>query len=256
MPDDLRAQVEPLVDAVEALGSADAAHPRRRGRRRDRHARAARGGGRARGAHLDRRQGHGAARRRPHLARQHHDRHAPRPRGREGEVRRLPRADRRLPGAGRRHLRQHSGRTEGGPEDRGQVAQPVHDVSTACSSTRRRSRARCGESLRAHLEDARALAPARDHPWRPRAATGSDRPEARRARPAPSARALRPARAPLAAAPAARRNRLRAEFSGRGARRAVGLEGRRPGDRRRWDNGFRHPGAQCRFGDRRREIRL
>ncbi len=47
MPDDLRAQVEPLIAAVEAHGAAAAARARRGGRRRDRHARPPRGRRRA-----------------------------------------------------------------------------------------------------------------------------------------------------------------------------------------------------------------
>ena len=52
MPDDLRAQIEPLLAAVKALGPADAAHSGCRGRRRDRHAGAARRGRRPAGADL------------------------------------------------------------------------------------------------------------------------------------------------------------------------------------------------------------
>jgi hypothetical protein len=44
----------------------------------------------------------------PHIAGQHHEQHAPRSRRREGEVRRVSGADRRLPRAGRRQLGQHS----------------------------------------------------------------------------------------------------------------------------------------------------
>ena len=53
-----------------------------------------------------------------------------RSRRRQGEVRRLPRADHRLPRAGRRHLGQHSGHRQGRPEDRGQAARPVQQRST------------------------------------------------------------------------------------------------------------------------------
>ena len=73
---------------------------------------------------------------------EHHDRLVARPRGRQGQVRRVSRADRGLPRAGRRRLGQHSGRAQGGSEDGREVAEPVHDGSTTCSRTGTRSRAR------------------------------------------------------------------------------------------------------------------
>ena len=44
---------------------------------------------------------------------------------RQGQVRRLPRADHRLPGAGRRQLGQYPRRAQGRAQNSGQVAQPV-----------------------------------------------------------------------------------------------------------------------------------
>ena len=54
-----------------------------------------------------------------------------RSRRRQGQVRRVPRADHRLPRAGRRQLGQHSGHREGRPEDRGEAAR----TSTARSTS-------------------------------------------------------------------------------------------------------------------------
>ena len=64
MPDDLRAQIAPLVEAIPALGLPMLRIAGRRGRRRDRHARATRAASEGlEVVDLDRRQGHGAARR-------------------------------------------------------------------------------------------------------------------------------------------------------------------------------------------------
>ena len=80
MPDDLRAQIEPLLTAVKALGLPLL---RIEGVEADdvigTLARRAAAGRRA-GDHLHRRQGHGAAGRRARHAHQHDDQHAPRPR--------------------------------------------------------------------------------------------------------------------------------------------------------------------------------
>ncbi len=62
MPDDLVAQIEPLHELIARARLAAADDRRRRGRRRDRHARARRRRSRHRLRHLDRRQGPGAAR--------------------------------------------------------------------------------------------------------------------------------------------------------------------------------------------------
>ena len=68
---------------------------------------------------------------RAHHAGEHDDRLAPRSRRREDQVRRVARADRRLPRAGRRQHRQHSGRRQSRAEDRGEVAQRVRHARQA-----------------------------------------------------------------------------------------------------------------------------
>ena len=75
MPDDMRVQVEPLHALVRALGMALLVVDGRRGGRCHRHPRGARHRGGPRHRRVDRRQGHGPARRRARHARQHHERH-------------------------------------------------------------------------------------------------------------------------------------------------------------------------------------
>ena len=61
MPDDLRAQIAPLLSIIQAQGLPLLRVRGRRSGRRDRHARLSRRAGGPVGAHLHRRQGHGAA---------------------------------------------------------------------------------------------------------------------------------------------------------------------------------------------------
>ena len=220
MPDDLRAQVEPLIEAVRALGlpllriegvEADdviGTLARARGRRTG-----------LRRRHLDRRQGHGAARRRARHAGQHDDRLDARSRRRQAEVRRVPRADRRLPRAGRRRLGQHPRRAEGRAEDRREVAEPVHDARRAARAPGRDR----GQGRREPARRARELALSRklatidcdlDLPLAPaRAACAA---AGRRA----AARAVHAARTALAAEAAARRRAAAAPASDLSAARA------------------------------------
>ena len=236
MPDDLRSQVQPLLEAVEALGLPLLRLP---GVEADdvigTLARRATAAGPV-GADLHRRQGHGAAGRRRHHADQHHERQRLRPRRREGQVRRLARADHRLPRAGRRQLGQHPGHRQGRPEDRGQVARPVRHA-------RRAGRARgrgAGQGRREPARrprDAGARAQAGDDPLRRRAARGRRRPAAPAGERRGAAGAVRAARAALAAQGAAGR---RGRGAGDGRRRAAfalrggpgGAAGRGGGGRR------------------------
>ena len=170
MPDDLRAQIEPLLQMIGALGLPLLRVPgveaddvigtlaRRAARRR------------AVGAHLHRRQGHGAAGRRIDHAHQHHDQYGARPRRRQGEVRRLPRADHRLPRARRRQLRQHPRAST-----RWARRPPRSCCSSSAASTSSSARiaevpGKVGENLRDGTRHARAVAAPGDHPHRPRAA--------------------------------------------------------------------------------------
>ena len=128
MPDDLRSQVQPLLDAVAAMGLPLLRIP---GVEADdvigTLATQARAGG-LRRSDLDRGQGHGAAGRPPHRTRQHDEQHAARSRRREGQIRRLSRTDHRLSRAGGRQLRQHSRRHRRRAEDRGKVAESIPDA--------------------------------------------------------------------------------------------------------------------------------
>ena len=198
MPDDLRSQTQPLLSAVEALGlpllrvdgvEADdvigtlACRASAAGQQR---------------ADLDRRQGHGAAGERAHHADQHHERHGARPRGRQGEIRRVSRADHRLPGARRRQLRQHPGHRQSRPEDRGQMAQCLRHHRWAARA-RRRDHGQGGREPARRADDAGAVAPARHHPHRPGTADRCRGPRAPRSRYRATARPLRSARAAHAA---------------------------------------------------------
>ena len=80
MPDELRAQVEPLLDVIDAMGIPLLRIDGRRSRRRHRHARKGGSGRRHADGHLDERQGSRAASRRSRHARQHHGQHEARPR--------------------------------------------------------------------------------------------------------------------------------------------------------------------------------
>ena len=131
MPDDLRAQLQPLLDCVNAMGlpllrvngveADDVIGTLAQQAAASRH----------RCAHIDGRQGHGATRERAHHAREHDDRLAPRSCRRQSQIRRLSGTDRRLPRARRRHKRQHSGCAQGRTEDRGEVAQRLRRASTS-----------------------------------------------------------------------------------------------------------------------------
>ncbi len=191
MPDDLRSQIEPLLAAVTAHGPAAAAHFRRRGRRRHRHAGATLRRQRQAGADLHRRQGHGAAGGRAHHADQHHEQHAHGSRRREGQVRCLARADHRLPGPHRRQLGQHPRHRQGGTEDRREVAGDLRNHRQAAGK-RRRDHRRGGREPAQGTGHAGAVAPAGHHQAGPRPAgvTGwiRSRPAGRR-RPARAVRA-------------------------------------------------------------------
>ena len=204
MPDDLRAQVEPLIAAVEALGlpllrvpgveADDVIGTLARRAAARRHAR----------ADLHRRQGHGAAGGRPHHAGQHHDRLVARPRRREGQVRRVPRADHRLPRAGRRQLRQHPRHAKVGPKTAAKWLNQYTHARRAARARRPRSRAR---SARACARTSTTLALSRqlatiDCDARPRRCSPAG-PRPPRARRRAAARAVHAARAALAAAAAA-----------------------------------------------------
>ena len=175
MPDDLRAQIQPLLRCRGGDGRAAAARAGRRGGRCDRHAREASGRRGLQSADLHRRQGHGATGGTERRIAQHHEQHAPRPHRREGEVRCVSRADRRLPGAGRRQLRQYSRRHRRGPEDRGEMAEPVSDARCP-DCARRRHQRQGGRKSAQRTADAGAVAQARHHRhrrWRSRSAPNS-----------------------------------------------------------------------------------
>ena len=131
MPDDLRAQIAPIHDIIRAMGlplliiegvEADdvigtlANEATRK---------------KARGRHIDVRQGPRATGQRARDARRYDDRHAPRSRRRDRKVRSAARTDHRLPRADGRYVRQHSGRTEGRAED----GREVDRSNTARSKT-------------------------------------------------------------------------------------------------------------------------
>ena len=163
MPDDLRSQLQPLLDCVEAMGLPLAAHRRRRSRRRDRHAREA-----------------GAPRNDIDVLISTGDKDmaqlvderitlvntmtglAARSRGRQEQVRRVSGADRRLPRAGRR---QHPTtfpawpRSDRRPPRSGSTTTAR---STSWSRTPRAITGKVGESLRASLQGSGAVAQARN----------------------------------------------------------------------------------------------
>ena len=135
-------------------------------------------------ARVHRRQGPGAAGRRPRHAGQHDEssanqwpcvrlerrRRGARHRRREGQVRRRARSHRRLPDAGRRHGRQRAGRGQGRPEDRGEVARAVR-------LARRHRRTQRGDQGRGRRQPAESPRLAADGP---QAGDGEDRLPARR----------------------------------------------------------------------------
>ena len=143
MPDDLRSQLQPLLDCVEAMGLPLAAYLRRGGGRRDRHiGEAGRSTGHRR-ADLHRRQGHRADGQRPHHAREHDVRLPTGSRGREKQVRRVARAGHGLSRAHRRRHRQHSRHRQSRAENRGEMAQRVRHARQArreCGRDRRQGR--------------------------------------------------------------------------------------------------------------------
>ena len=117
MPDDLRVQIAPIHDIIRAMGlplliiegvEADdvigtlaSEATQKQAQRSD----------------IDVRQGSRATGQRSRDACRHDDRHAPRSRWRDREVRSAARTDHRLPRADGRHVRQRSGRSQGGTED-------------------------------------------------------------------------------------------------------------------------------------------
>ena len=159
MPDDLRAQIEPLLDAVQAMGlpllriagveADDVIGTLAR--------RAAADG--LDGADLHRRQGHGAAGGRAHHAGQHDEQHALDRAGVKAKFDVWPEqiidylalvgdSSDNIPGV-----------DKVGTEDRGEVAERRTGRSTTCSRTRTRSTGKVGENLRAGSR----------HDWRCRA---------------------------------------------------------------------------------------
>ena len=127
MPDDLRGQIQPLLDAVAAMGLPLLRVP---GVEADdvigtlaRRAAAAGFTVLISTGDKDMAQLVGPA----IDARQHDEQFAARSRRRQGEVRRLSRADHRLPRARRRQLRQHSRHPRRRSEDRGEMAESIPD---------------------------------------------------------------------------------------------------------------------------------
>ena len=92
------------------------------------------------------------------------------PRRREGEVRRLARADHRLPGAGRRQLRQHPRHREGRPEDRAPSCCSNSAALDDDAHAPDEIPGKVGENLRAGLATLELSQRAGDHQHRPGAA--------------------------------------------------------------------------------------
>ena len=116
---------------------ADSVRFGRGSRRRDRDVGKARRSPGPRRRHRHGRQGHGAACERQDRPSQHHEQQVLRPRGRNGEVRGLPRAHHRLPCAHGRQGRQRARNRKVRPEDGGEV-----DRRVRFARRRRRTRAR------------------------------------------------------------------------------------------------------------------
>ena len=100
-----------------------------------------------------------------------------------------PGADRRLSGAGGRQLGQHSGRHRRRTEDRGKVAQSIPDARCA-HRPRRRDHRQGGREFAQRAAGARVVAQARDHRHLGAARHGPRRAGCGRGRPRPAARAV------------------------------------------------------------------